>query len=139
MDNPETRYRTAHDDEMADEAGENLGRSGAAIIWAVIAGCVIAVVALMLWLGEARGHEAAKGWSYPFSCCSDYDCRAVSSGRNGIVSERPEGFVINLTGEVVPYSDKRVRPSPDGEFHWCSKAGADDGETICLFVPPRGF
>ena len=76
------------------------------------------------------------GWSYPFSCCSGYDCRAVSSQQIG---ERPEGYVIEGTGEVLAYSDARLKDSPDGEYHWCSVAGKDDGRTICLFVPPRAF
>lgn len=74
------------------------------------------------------------GWSYPFSCCSGYDCREVSAKA---ISEKPGGYVIEGTGEVVAYSDTRLKDSPDGEFHWCSVAGADDGRTICLFVPPR--
>ena len=52
------------------------------------------------------------------------------------ISERPEGYVIKGTGEVVAYSDKRLKNSPDGEYHWCSVSGADDTRTICLFVPP---
>lgn len=24
-------------------------------------------------------HDAPKGWSYPFSCCSGFDCRPVTS------------------------------------------------------------
>jgi hypothetical protein len=79
---------------------------------------------------------APQGWSYPFSCCSGYDCREVSSAR---ISERPEGYVIQGTGEVVAYSDSRLKYSPDGEYHWCSVAGADDSRTICLFVPPRSY
>ena len=55
------------------------------------------------------------------------------------VSEKPQGYVINVTGEVVPYQDTRVRNSPDGDFHWCSVAGKDNTRTICLFVPPRAF
>ena len=92
--------------------------------------------------GLAAAHDAKptaarpQGWSYPFSCCSGYDCRAVSSKQ---VSERPEGYVIKGTGEVVAYSDARLKNSPDGEFHWCSVAGADDSRTICLFVPPRSY
>jgi hypothetical protein len=92
--------------------------------------------------GLAAAHDALAtaarplGWSYPYSCCSGYDCRAVSSSR---ISERPEGYVIKGTGEVVAYSDARLKNSPDGEFHWCSKQGRDDGETICLFVPPRSY
>jgi hypothetical protein len=77
-----------------------------------------------------------KGWAYPFSCCSGYDCREVPQAA---ISERPEGYVIEGTGEVVAYQDQRLKDSPDGEFHWCSVAGANDGRTICLFVPPRSY
>lgn len=81
-------------------------------------------------------HEAPKGWAYPLSCCSNFDCKQVA---NGSVSERPEGYVIG-TGEVVAYNDKRIRNSPDGEFHWCAhQSGVDAGRTICLFVPSRSF
>ena len=103
---------------------------------AVLAGSV-GLVLWLTWAGAA--HEAPKGWSYPFACCSDFDCRAVTAGRDGTVSERPEGFVINATGEVIPYRDSRVKHSPAGDFHWCSVAGKADGRTICLFVPPRSF
>ncbi len=98
-----------------------------------------------VWLIQAsavRAHDAVptaakpEGWSYPFACCSGYDCRAVPADW---VEERPEGFRIVPTGEVVPMTDVRVKNSPDGAFHWCSVAGADDGRTICLFVPPRSF
>lgn len=85
----------------------------------------------------ASAHDAPAGWSYPFACCANYDCQEVSSRA---ISERPEGYVVQTTGEVVGYRDKRVRNSPDGEFHWCAhKSGLDAGKTICLFVPPRGF
>ena len=81
-------------------------------------------------------HDAPKGWSYPFSCCSGLDCREVSAKAIG---EKPEGYVIKGTGELVSYSDKRVKDSPDGEYHWCSVSGADNTKTICLFVPPPSF
>lgn len=92
--------------------------------------------------GPGLAHDALptaaqpNGWSYPFACCSGYDCREVSKKA---ISERPEGYVIVGTGEVLPYADARVKNSPDGEFHWCSVAGANNGRTICLFVPPRGY
>ncbi|WP_352649148.1 hypothetical protein [Mesorhizobium sp. M0408] len=48
--------------------------------------------------------------------------------------EKPQGYVIQSTGEVAAYGDKRVKNSPDGEYHWCSHlAGMDAGHTICLF------
>jgi len=97
---------------------------------------------LALAASPALAHDAMptaaqpQGWTYPFACCSGYDCRAVS---DKAISERPEGYVIKGTGEVVGYADARVKNSPDGEYHWCSVAGSNEGRTICLFVPPRGF
>ena len=96
----------------------------------------VALAVLFLPSGGARAHDAPSGWMYPQLCCSGYDCRAVS---DRAISERPEGYVIKGTGEVVGYMDARVKNSPDGEFHWCSVAGSNEGRTICLFVPPRGF
>ncbi len=81
-------------------------------------------------------HEAKTGWQYPYACCSGYDCREVPANA---ISARPSGYVINGTGEVVSYTDKRIRQSPDGLYHWCSVAGSNDGRTICLFVPPQSF
>lgn len=99
-----------------------------------------------VWLAAtaagAHAHDALptaakpQGWSYPFACCSGLDCREVSSKA---ISERPEGYVIKRTGEVVAYSDKRLKDSPDGEYHWCSVSGADNTKTICLFVPPQSY
>ncbi len=110
---------------------------------------IASAFSIALTLGVASGistpataHDAKptsakpQGWKYPFSCCSGYDCREVSSAK---ISEKPEGYVIKGTGEVVAYSDTRLKDSPDGEYHWCSVAGADDSRTICLFVPPRSY
>jgi hypothetical protein len=105
--------------------------------------CSLSAGALALLAYPALAHDAiptvAKplGWSYPFACCANYDCRATHTGE---VLERPEGYVIAGTGEVVPMTDRRVRDSPDGQFHWCAhQSGLDAGHTICLFVPPRSF
>ena len=95
-----------------------------------------AIVSFGLFTGIASAHDAPNGWSYPFSCCSGIDCREVGAKA---ISERPGGYVIEGTGEQIAYSDARVKNSPDGAFHWCSVAGASDGETICLFVPPRAY
>lgn len=96
-----------------------------------------ALVAIIIWSAQpARAHDAPSGWTYPFACCSSMDCREVPAKA---ISERPEGYTIKATGEVVGYGDTRLKDSPDGAFHWCSVAGADDSRTICLFVPPRAF
>jgi hypothetical protein len=76
------------------------------------------------------------GWKYPWSCCSNQDCRAEPNG----VAETPAGYTIKATGEVIPYGDKRIKNSPDQDFHVCAhRAGLDAGKVICLFIPPRGF
>jgi hypothetical protein len=100
---------------------------------------IAAVVAtLFIWMAAkpAAAHEALTGWKYPISCCSGYDCRPVSAKW---IKEREGAFIIPTTGEAVPYTDRRIKSSPDGEYHWCSKQGKDDTPTICLFVPPRSF
>lgn len=94
------------------------------------------LIAASLWPAAGKAHDAPSGWSYPFSCCSNQDCRPVATKA---ISEKPQGYVINVTGEVVPYADARIRSSPDGEFHWCSVAGEAKSRTLCLFVPPRSF
>lgn len=97
---------------------------------------VLGLALLLSTCNAAEAHDAPSGWTYPLSCCSDYDCRAVAEAD---VLERPEGYVIAATGEVIPMTSRKVRQSPDGIFHWCSVAGRDDGATICLFVPPRSY
>ena len=98
---------------------------------------MLVATGLTVFVGSpALSHDAPKGWSYPLSCCSGFDCREVSASA---IRERPEGYVVGPTGEVLAYSDERLKNSPDGEYHWCSVAGADDGRTICLFVPPHSY
>jgi len=106
---------------------------------ALVGLALTAAYCLACWLilaTRVHAHDAPTGWSYPFYCCSGYDCRQVS---DDIVRERPEGYVIKRTGEVITYRDTRLKDSPDGKMHWCSVSGADDTRTICLFVPPRSY
>ncbi|HEU0220615.1 MAG TPA: hypothetical protein VFR34_00180 [Paracoccaceae bacterium] len=91
---------------------------------------------VLLSASPAAAHTAVKGWAYPYDCCAGYDCREIPATA---ISEKTAGYIINGTGEIVGYSDPRVRISPDGEYHWCSVAGSDEGRTICLFVPPKAY
>jgi hypothetical protein len=109
----------------------------------VVAGLVVAafgaaLLALTFWPSPADAHDAPAGWTYPFACCANYDCREVPADW---VEERADGtYRIVATDERIPMTDRRVRNSPDGRFHWCAhQAGLDAGRTICLFVPPRSF
>lgn len=128
--------KTAHSSHPSAGARFCRAMSGLATVW------VLSCSAVVMSAAVAAAHDAKptaakpSGWSYPFSCCSGYDCREVPQAA---ISERPDGYVIRGTGEVVAYSDARLKDSPDGEYHWCSVAGANDGRTICLFVPPRSY
>lgn len=112
---------------------------------AAIGAAVLALGTLVV-MTDARPHEAPKGWDYPWACCANQDCQqaTVSLGAFvGMLTEpRPSNpnYVINKTGEQIAPNDKRIKNSPDGEYHWCAhRAGVDIDKTICLFVPPRGF
>lgn len=84
----------------------------------------------------ASAHNAPTGWAYPAACCSGVDCREVKSSS---IKELPQGYEIMQTGELVKFHDTRLKSSPDGEYHWCSAGGTDQGRTICLFVPPSSY
>ena len=94
------------------------------------------ILGFCLLSSPVSAHDALSGWTYPPSCCANFDCREVPAAD---ISERPEGFLVKATGETIPYKDARIRDSPDGEYHWCSVNGSKSGRTVCLFVPPRGF
>lgn len=132
----------------SEKPGIMLGIVGALLVLGPV---MITAGLLLAFTNPAWPHDALptaakpQGWSYPFSCCSGYDCREVgtphqSAGSEGVqVSEKPEGYVISSTHEVIAYGDARLKDSPDGQFHWCSVAGSVVGRTICLFVPPRSY
>ena len=66
---------------------------------------------------------------YPRECCSDRDCYKIEDTD---VEFRSDGWLIKITGEVIPHKNARV--SPDGDFHRCSFGGRKESGTICLFV-----
>ena len=104
---------------------------------AAIATVILIMVANNAWSHDAIPTAASpQGWKYPFACCSGYDCREVNNQSSPVrVTEKDGGYVVSSTGEFLAPNDKRLRDSPDGEFHWCSVSGTDDGKTICLFRP----
>ncbi len=54
------------------------------------------------------------GWTYPFSCCSVFDCREI---RERVAVEDPIGSPIKVIGEFITSRDTRIKSSPDGQFH----------------------
>jgi hypothetical protein len=97
--------------------------------------------AALVLAGQAWAHTAPasythpEGWKYSYQCCHERDCRRIAYDA---IDEGPNGYVIKATGEVIPYTDMRVKMSEDQYFHWCSQSGLPDSKTICLYVPSRG-
>lgn len=76
----------------------------------------------------------AHSW-YPLSCCSNQDCQPIDASE---IRSTPVGWLVEPTGEVIPYGDRRELISEDGGYHRCSRHFVDPGvrdRTICLFVP----
>lgn len=93
--------------------------------------------AMALATGRAWPHQAPTGWQYGWECCSFTDCRQMASDA---VAETPQGYTIKLTGEVIPYGDKRLKQSKDEFYHQCTKGGdPNEKHSICLYTPDRGF
>lgn len=112
-------------------------RAGRAAAWieagAVAIGFVLAVALIAAACLSALSRRAAAHEWYPYSCCSDKDCRPVPPGA---VRATPAGWLVVATGETIAFD--KARFSPDGQFHVCSYGGLPDGKTICLFAPGMG-
>jgi hypothetical protein len=94
------------------------------------------------WTYPALAHTAKPtpsqplGWQYGWECCNLMDCREVSEN---VIKETPEGYVYKVTGELIPYGDKKIKQSKDEFYHLCTKQGKDDTAIICLYTPNKGF
>lgn len=72
------------------------------------------------------------GWQYDSSCCSGMDCYQAPAAD---VKETKYGYQLS-TGELIPYSDRRIRRSRDEFFHECKPGGdANSQHSFCLYVP----
>lgn len=104
-------------------------------------GCDSAVALLVLigsaFLSTSAGaHDAPAGWSYDIECCSGIDCYQAPASD---VKETREGYLLS-TGELIPYSDRRIRRSRDEFFHECKPGGMTGSQrSLCLYVPERGM
>jgi len=100
-----------------------------------VAGLLAGIVLLGLH-GVAYPHEAPTGWTFDSRCCGNGDCYPVETDA---ISERPDGYHIISTGEVIPYQSNKVLPSPDGLSYRCSTAGSVQGITYCIYVPGKSW
>lgn len=92
----------------------------------------LAAALLAASVGGAQAHD----W-YPYECCSDQDCRELPAGWPKATAT---GWQVP-SGDVIPWNDTRLRKTPPDQdgAHWCTERGAEDGRTLCLFVPPMGM
>ncbi|WFP77930.1 hypothetical protein [Mesorhizobium sp. WSM4906] len=94
---------------------------------------LLAAIALAAFLpAPAIAHQSPKGWQYDSSCCSGMDCYQAPTSD---VKETKYGYQLS-TGEVIPYSDSRIKRSRDEFFHECKPGGdAKSQHSFCLYVP----
>lgn len=99
---------------------------------------ILGITVLEAWPHDAPPTKAQPlGWQYDYSCCSAMDCRQIDPVA---VSETAQGYTIKLTGEVIPYGDKRIKRSKDEFFHQCTIGGDPKAKhSICLYAPDKGF
>lgn len=123
----------------------------------IVAFILFGVLCLIIaW--PASAHEATSvdgqplGWKYPWACCSGMDCAPI---RASSVQQLPEGYKVTLhkgdhpfaTSDTplvyeIPYSDKRIKDSPDGAYHICIRtpnAASGPLDLLCFYRGPEGF
>lgn len=86
----------------------------------------------------------AHSW-YDAACCDDTDCAPVhasvvrATADGWLVRIRPGGHVNYRKDQdlLLPYDDRKVRHSQDGEFHVCLSPLSNT--IYCIYVPVMGF
>ncbi|RWC00365.1 MAG: hypothetical protein EOQ57_16670 [Mesorhizobium sp.] len=92
--------------------------------------------AAVLLAVPAVAHQSPTGWQYDSSCCSGTDCFQAPPSD---VKETKHGYQLS-TGELIPYSDGRIKRSRDGYFHECKPGGDPSSQrSFCLYVPDRSM
>ncbi|PWJ81544.1 hypothetical protein C7441_11076 [Pseudaminobacter salicylatoxidans] len=112
--------------------------SGASIIhlWLIVFGILLVLCVTIFWFMTAsEAHDATAERSYAIECCPNRDCGQVPADW---ISGGPDGVRIIPTGEVIPYSDTRIKQSPDGQIHWCRPPEVPSPRTICIYLPLGG-
>ena len=107
----------------------------------------LAVFALAYFAGQAWGHEAPTGWSYPVSCCNgtaeEGDCQSIPASSVKAVDGgyqitlRPGEHHLVTKDHSWLKSMGETRVSKDDNYHVCLYPNE---ETLrCFFAPPMGF
>ncbi|PVE26318.1 hypothetical protein DC522_00730 [Microvirga sp. KLBC 81] len=86
---------------------------------------IVAAVAALLAGSEVLAH----GW-YPVWCCSDRDCRELTSAKGETVVETEDGYRL-WDGRFI--GREYTKASPDAKFHMCEEQRTR--AIVCFFVP----
>jgi hypothetical protein len=78
----------------------------------------------------AQAHPSPSGWQYPWSCCSNQDCRPVECDT---LEEIGDGKVQD-TENGQTYAKDQVFSSGDHHCHVCTELGKTDGKPLCAFT-----
>jgi hypothetical protein len=93
----------------------------------------LACAASVMFANATPAHE----W-YPYQCCSGGDCYSISKTD---LEALPDGsWEVKATGEIFAgpnggNSMRKVKFSPDGQYHRCSFNHDRKASSICLFIP----
>jgi hypothetical protein len=100
--------------------------------WLGVAGLFLFTLWLfgMLAMLPAQAHHAPSGWSYPWQCCSNRDCRPVECDT---LEEIEDGKVRDIENGQT-YDRSMVQSSGDSHCHLCTELGKVDGKPICAFI-----
>lgn len=105
--------------------------------WPMAVRIAMILLAALITIGCLASPVLSHDW-YPRACCSGKDCwQSAPSG----VTATADGWRIESSGEVVPYDDPRVHPTPPeggNDFHTCHLGGDPTLRILCLFVPDFG-
>jgi hypothetical protein len=103
-------------------------KTGALVI--VLSAALLLIVSA---LDLAQAHDFYAG-----SCCSNRDCYPVEEGE---ITPAIDGWRVEATGEVIPYSSNKVKMTPSEAakpYHRCSLGGRISARTLCVYVPSHG-
>lgn len=109
---------------------------------------IIVFLSFIMGMGLGSRMAQAHDW-YPLECCSGMDCQqvpvetveALSDGYHVTLKADDHMMLLRPTSYVVPYSDRRIKPSPDNEYHACISRQYEKhgGVLLCLFVKHMGY
>ena len=99
-------------------------------LWPVFLVTTLLLLMVLIAFRPAYSHSF-----YDWQCCSNRDCAPLP---DGAVHATADGWRIIRIGLTVPYTDKRIRDSPDGRFHACFRNGDPTQDLLCLYVPGMG-